>query len=63
MNKHIIYNSVDNLSPILIAFSDKIWELAELSMREMESAKTYTQILRSQGFTVEENLCNISTAF
>ena len=40
-----------------------IWEHPELSLKEFEATKYYVQVLREQGFEVEENLGGIATAF
>ncbi len=43
--------------------SHKIWELAELSLKEFGSAELYQKLLSEEGFVVESNLCDIPTAF
>ncbi len=43
--------------------SDKIWELAELSLKEFESAKVYCDLLEKLGFEVKTEICGIKTAF
>lgn len=63
MDKQVLYDSIDTFSHILTTLSDEIWGFAELSMQETKSANAYIQILKSQGFSVEENLCGIPTAF
>ena len=63
MDKHILYHTVDNKASLLTTLSDQIWEYAELSMEEHRSTAAYLQILKDEGFQVEENLCNIPTAF
>ncbi len=45
------------------ALSHEIWEYAELSLREFRSAALYKERLRAEGFTVEEDLGGIPTAF
>ncbi len=45
------------------ALSHKIWEFAELSLREYRSAALYKEKLTAEGFTVTENLGGIPTAF
>ena len=47
-------------------FSDwhlKIWEYAEPAWREYKSAKAYCDLLRSEGFTIEEGSGGMPTAF
>ena len=43
--------------------SHKIWEYAELSLKEHKSAALYVEALKKEGFEVETNLSNIETAF
>lgn len=63
MNKALLYQIIEEKAPILTALSDEIWAYAELSMLETRSTAAYVAVLREQGFTVEENLCGIPTAF
>jgi len=46
-----------------IDISRKIWEFAELSLKEYRSASLYQEKLSENGFLVETNLSNIETAF
>ena len=61
--KQKLYSIIDENAPLLTALSDQIWEYAELSLLEYKSTAAYISVLREQGFTVEENLCGIPTAF
>lgn len=63
MDKQKLYSIVEEKSAMLTALSDLIWEYAELSLLEYKSTAAYVKILKEQGFTVEENLCSIPTAF
>ena len=63
MDKATLYNVIDGNTALLQELSDKIWEFAELSMMEHKSTAAYLAILKEQGFTVEENLCGMATAF
>ena len=63
MDKQLLYTAVENKSDLLTNLSDRIWEFAELSMEEYRSAEAYIEILKAEGFEVEEKLCNIPTAF
>lgn len=47
----------------IIDVADRIWEYAELSLQEIKSAKLYCEVLREEGFRVEEGICGIETAF
>lgn len=63
MEKQLLYQAVENKSQLLTGLSDAIWEYAELSMQEHRSAAAYIEILKAEGFTVEEALCGLPTAF
>lgn len=63
IDKQNLYNTIDENAPEIIALSDAIWEYAELSMEEYESAAYYCELLEKEGFTVERELCGIPTAF
>lgn len=43
--------------------SDKLWEYAEPGMREYKSAGAYAEFLKNEGFTVNEKICGMDTAF
>lgn len=43
--------------------ADHIWEYAELSLQEKQSAELYCRVLEAEGFQVEKGICNIETAF
>jgi len=63
MDKQKLYDIIEAKAPLLTNLSDKIWEYAELSMLEFKSTAAYVQVLKEEGFTVDENLCGIATAF
>ena len=43
--------------------SDKLWEYAEPGMREYKSTGAYAEFLKNEGFTVNEKICGMDTAF
>lgn len=43
--------------------SDRIWEYAELSLKEFRSAEDYCRLLEELGFAVTREVCGIKTAF
>ena len=43
--------------------ADRIWEYAELSLKEFKSAQLYCEILEKEGFHVERGISGIETAF
>ena len=63
MDKKKLYDIIEAKAPLLTSLSDTIWEYAELSLLEYKSTAAYVQVLKEQGFTVEESLCGIPTAF
>ena len=54
---------IDAHADLFTGVSDTIWEYAELSLREEKSAALYCRVLREAGFSVQENLAGIPTAF
>ncbi len=62
-NKDIVLNEIEEKRGLITDLSDKIWEFAELSLKEERSADLFCNILREQGFEVEEGLSGIPTAF
>ena len=43
--------------------ADKVWSYAELGFKEFQSAKAHTDVLKTEGFAVEEGVAGIPTAF
>lgn len=43
--------------------ADRIWEFAELSLQEKQSAALYCKVLEEEGFQVQQGICGIDTAF
>ena len=63
MEKQFLYDVIEEKTSEIVTLSDKIWELAELSMEEYRSAEYYCQLLEQEGFSVRRQLCGIPTAF
>ena len=61
--KALALDFIESNKDEFISISHKIWEYAELSLKEYKSAELYINKLKSNGFEVEENLCGIKTAF
>ena len=55
--------AIDDNKDIFLSVSDQIWDYAELSLKEFQSAELYCKTLRELGFSVTEKLCGIDTAF
>ncbi|MBI5878177.1 MAG: amidohydrolase [Chloroflexi bacterium] len=47
----------------LSGFCEQIWNYAETAFREYKSARAYCDLLRAEGFTVEEGSAEMPTAF
>ena len=63
MDKTYLYQTIEEKAPLITGLSDKIWDYAELSMMEVKSTAEYISVLKAEGFTVQENLSGIATAF
>ena len=61
--KRIATDAIDNNSGLFTEVSDKIWEYAELSLKEFKSTELYVKTLLELGFEVEECVAGIKTAF
>lgn len=55
-----VINSKKNM---ILSISDKIWNYAELSYAETKSAALLCEVFRSEGFTIDEGIAEIPTAF
>ena len=55
--------AIENKAPLVAQVADRVWEYAELSLQEEQSAALYCEVLEQEGFTVEKGVCGISTAF
>ncbi|MGN1001370.1 MAG: M20 family metallopeptidase [Oscillospiraceae bacterium] len=62
-SKRNILDYIDAHADLFIGVSDRIWDYAELSLKEFQSAALYCSVLRENGFQVEEQLCGVPTAF
>ena len=58
-----VLSAIDEKRAVLNATADFLWEHPETAFTEFESAKYICDVLRSEGFTVEENIAGIKTAF
>ena len=61
--KQIAIEAIEANSDFFTAISDRIWEYAELSLKEFKSAEDYCKTLGELGFEVERNVAGIPTAF
>ena len=64
MSRKAIIEYIDNnVAEEITEVSHKIWEYAELSLKETRSAALYVERLKEHGFEVETGLAGIDTAF
>lgn len=61
--KRIAIDAIECSSEIFTHLSDRIWEFAELSLKEYRSTEEYVRVLGELGFEVEEQVAGIPTAF
>ena len=61
--KQIAIQAIDQNKDLFCQISDKIWEFAELSLMEYQSADLLCQQFKADGWEVEQNLDNIATCF
>lgn len=56
--------AVESVTPIITRIASEVWQLAELSLREVKSAQLVMDILQEQGFTItHRGAAGIPTAF
>lgn len=63
MNKQTALDAIEKEKKLFTELSDKIWEYAELSLKEFKSTEEYVKILEKLGFEVERDVAGIKTAF
>ena len=63
MKKQDLFKFIDINSEQYLNISHKVWEFAELSLKEFKSAELYLNELEKQEFEIEKNLGGILTAF
>jgi len=54
---------VDAKKEAFLHAGDLVWEYAEIGFKEFQSAKALTNVLKAEGFAVEEGVAGIPTAF
>ena len=62
-DKRRICSYLDDSLKTLAEVSDKIWDYAETAFEEFQSAELLKDVLRQQGFIVEEKTGHVDTAF
>jgi len=61
--KELAIKEIESKKDLVTEVSDKIWEYAELSLKEYKSCDLYCEVMEKEGFDVEKGICNIPTAF
>lgn len=56
-------NAVEEKAALLTDISDSIWQYAELSLQEYNSAELLCSTAQQEGFQVQKGICGIETAF
>ena len=59
MHKQTALNAIEKEKKLFTELSDKIWEYAELSLKEFKSTEEYVKILEKLGFEVERDVAGI----
>ena len=54
---------VDAKKEAFLHVGDLVWEYAEIGFKEFQSAKALTDVLKAEGFAVQEGVAGIPTAF
>ena len=62
-DKQKYLQTIEENASLFTDVSDQIWDFAELSLMEFQSAKLYCEVLAKEGFTVETPIAGIETAF
>lgn len=63
MGKQIAWNEIDKTASEILEASDEIWGCAETAFLETKSMKVLCDLLRKEGFEVEEGTAGVATAF
>lgn len=63
MDKNGLFSYIDQNAQLFTDLSDEIWNLAELSLLEYQSADAYIKVLSDLGFVLETGIAGVKTAF
>ncbi len=55
--------AIETKTSLIQEVSDKVWEYAELSLEEVRSARLFCDVCKAEGFSVQEGVSGIDTAF
>ena len=62
-DKQKYLQTIEENASLFTDVSDQIWDFAELSLMEFQSAKLYCEVLAKEGFTGETPIAGSETAF
>jgi len=61
--KKLGLEEVEKLTPQIHEISQKLWDYSEIALRENKSSQLLINVLKNAGFSVEENVAGMPTAF
>ena len=61
--KQIAIEEIDKKESLVWEVADKIWDYAELSLKEYRSCELYCRVMEEEGFEVKKEISKIATAF
>ncbi|MGG0412122.1 hypothetical protein [Peribacillus simplex] len=62
-SEDLVLDSINQMGPELIEASKKIWDFAELGLKEYQSSRLLAELLEKQGFSIEMGVAGMPTAF
>ncbi len=63
MGKQTAWEEIDRKAAEILDASDQIWGCAETAFTEHKSMQVLCEVLKKEGFEVEEGLAGVETAF
>jgi len=63
MNKSQMSNYIDDIKNSLTCLSDNVWDYAETAFEEYKSVEIFKNLLESHGFSIQDKVADIDTAF
>lgn len=61
--RQLIETAVQEKASLILDLSDQVFDFAEIGFQEFKTARLYTDLLRQEGFAVEQGLDGMPTAF
>jgi aminobenzoyl-glutamate utilization protein B len=63
LSKQVAWDWIDQNQKKIIELSDKVWEYAEVGLKEEKTSKLLADFIEKQGFKVERGVADMPTAF